>query len=104
MSGARPSSPHLNAHPRFHAPPCARAARPETFSPSKVEVLANLKRRQVEKRANSSQQQSRTDVLPDPLQPKQARARVMHACVCVRVCVLRTCVRERVRACVCLSA
>lgn len=31
------------------------AARQETFSPSKVELLANLKRRQIEKRANSAQ-------------------------------------------------
>jgi hypothetical protein len=29
--------------------------RQETYSPSKVELLANLKRRQIEKRANSAQ-------------------------------------------------
>lgn len=38
---------------------CVYAVRPETFSPNKVELLANLKRRQIEKRAPSSQLNSR---------------------------------------------
>lgn len=43
------------SHLLNHAVVCtSAAARAETFSPSKGELLANLKRRQIEKRANSA--------------------------------------------------
>jgi hypothetical protein len=64
---AGPVSPPL---PLTLPSPCVRRlaavpARPEAFSPSKGALLANLKRRQIEKRGNSAQQGTRPGGHPE---------------------------------------
>lgn len=55
------------------------AARAETFSPSKSELLANLKRRQTEKRANSAQ----LPIRPGQSVSQSVPSKVHCACTCL---------------------